>query len=46
VSTAVTAAVSTLAPVESVASFVEDPEPHAVNVKETPIAKIKIYFLI
>jgi hypothetical protein len=45
-STAVTAAVSTWAAVESVASFVADPEPHAVSVSATPRAKINVYFFI
>jgi hypothetical protein len=39
-------AVSTCAAVESVASFVADPEPQAVNVNATPIAKINVIFLI
>jgi hypothetical protein len=41
-----TAAVSTCAAVESVASFVADPEPHAVSVNATPRAKINVYFFI
>ena len=45
-STAVTAELSTCAAVESCASFVVDPEPHAVNVIDTPRAKTKIYFFI
>lgn len=45
-SAAVTADVSTLAPVESVASFVADPEPHAVNAIVAPRAKINVSFFI
>ena len=45
-SAVVTAAVSTCAAVESVASFVADPEPHAVSVSATPRAKINVYFFI
>jgi hypothetical protein len=41
-----TAAVSTCAAVESVASFVADPEPHAANAITALRAKIKVYFFI